>query len=301
MMPWSLDALRELAPGYVLQSLTPEEQAAFDAALRDPATGPELEEEVAAHRATFDVLAADFVITPPPSLRARVSQRIAVEARASARPRDPITAPLSEAESPAPTPPAAPGADNVLPFRRPSGGDTAPKRTAWIPIMLGAALAASLAFVVDLRRQVDTLQKDMSSMDERLRFSATQLASRDSILQTLTEGGDDLVLVRLRPGAPTGPALQLYWNAKSGRAIVHASGLRALPDDRTYQLWLIRDGAPVSVALFRPDGSGSQVLRNIDVPGTSRGVAAFAVTEEPAAGSPQPTMTPFLIGTVDGE
>jgi len=28
------------------------------------------------------------------------------------------------------------------------------------------------------------------------------------------------------------------------------------------------------------------------------GVAAFAVTEEPAAGSPQPTMTPFLVGSV---
>jgi anti-sigma-K factor RskA len=39
-------------------------------------------------------------------------------------------------------------------------------------------------------------------------------------------------------------------------------------------------------------------VQDIAVPTDLQGVAAFAVTEEPAGGSPQPTMTPFLVGAV---
>jgi hypothetical protein len=43
---------------------------------------------------------------------------------------------------------------------------------------------------------------------------------------------------------------------------------------------------------------GRSLVNGVNVPKALEGVAAFAVTEEPAEGSPQPTMTPFLVGTV---
>jgi anti-sigma-K factor RskA len=92
--------------------------------------------------------------------------------------------------------------------------------------------------------------------------------------------------------------MQVFWNVREGRAVVSASGLAQLSRDRAYALWMIRDGKPVPIALFNPDAAGRAVVQDITVPTATEGVAAFAVTEEPASGSPQPTSAPFLVGEV---
>jgi anti-sigma-K factor RskA len=260
----SLEALRELAPGYLMRTLTPDEQRTFEEALGHATMGPELQAELVVHRAALEGIVTAGAAAPSASLRDRVAARIAVESRASA----------------------------------PNAGPTPTTTPRWIPVALSFALAASTVFAVALRQQIGTLREALDTQRGRLQLAESQLAKRDSTLRVLTEGGDDLVLVRLSPGAPTGPALQLFWNVRSGRAVVHASGLRTLPDGRTYQLWLIRNGTPESVALFQPDSQGTQLLRTIEVPVGTGTIAAFAVTEEPAGGSAQPTMTPFLIGAV---
>ena len=79
MNPLSIDALRELAPGFVMGTLSADELAAFNAALRDPVVAAQLAPELAAHRAAVEFLATETAVTPPPSLRERVAQRIAQE------------------------------------------------------------------------------------------------------------------------------------------------------------------------------------------------------------------------------
>jgi anti-sigma-K factor RskA len=283
----SLEDLRDLAPGYVMQSLTPEELAAFEHALRDPAMAAALAPELEAYRATVELLATAQPMAPPPSLRNRVQERIAQEARATAAGR-PAGAPHRASPEPA-TPPSPPRLTVV------DGGGRSSRA---LPIGLALAFAASALFALNLQREVGALRATMREQTAAIEQTRQQLAERDATLRTLTDGGNALLLVRLNPNAALGPNLQVFWNVKQGRAVIHASGLKALPDDRTYQLWMIRDGKPVSVALFRPDASGAQLLGNIAVPSATAGVAAFAVTEEPAAGSTQPTMTPFLVGAV---
>ena len=95
------------------------------------------------------------------------------------------------------------------------------------------------------------------------------------------------------------PGIQLFWNVKTGTAVIHASGLKQVAEGRTYCLWMIRDGTPVAVKLFNPDPDGHRLINGVELPKDRQGIAAFALTEEPAAGSPQPTMTPFLVGTVE--
>lgn len=275
----TLDELRELAPAYVMETLTDDERAAFDAALRDPATADVLVAEVDAHRITVELLATSQPVAPPASLRNRMQERIRQEAATVPR-----TAPVAASD----TAPAAPTLTLVRAER--------PSRI--VPIALALAFAASALFAFRLDRQV----RDLRTTLEEQRVASTQLRAqlteREKTLRTLTDAGNQLMLVRLVPGAVNGANLQLFWNVKSGHAVIYASGLRSLAEDRTYQLWMIRDGKPVSVALFRPDSTGSQLLNDIVVPSSTTGIAAFAVTEEPAAGSPQPTMTPFLVGTV---
>lgn len=61
--------------------------------------------------------------------------------------------------------------------------------------------------------------------------------------------------------------------------------------DRVYQFWLVPDdgGSPVSAGLLRADQNGAIEL----IQGVSRGVV-FAVSLEPAGGSPQPSTTPLV-------
>ncbi len=64
-------------------------------------------------------------------------------------------------------------------------------------------------------------------------------------------------------------------------AVVTFAGLAPVPDDRTYELWLIDDATVRPAGLFRPGGDGrAQTLVDGDVaPGMT-----IAITEEPAGG-----------------
>lgn len=287
----SLDALRDLAPGYLLQALNDVERAQFERALRDPALAPELEAELAAHRETFAMLAEGHATPAPPALRERVLARIEAEGKAEARAEAKASAATSQRAAPSATTPVAPAA------RAPNTGP----RIRWVPALLATALAASAVFAVNLREQVQELELQLSTQALALDSTRQRLAQRESTLQTLTDGGNDLVLVRLTPNTQAGPALQVYWNPRSGKAVIHASGLAPIAEDRAYCLWMIRDGKPVPLTLFRPGSDGSQLLHDITVATGTAGVAAFAVTEEAATGSPVPTMTPFLVGEVKTE
>lgn len=287
----SLDALRDLAPGYLLQALTDVERAQFERALRDPALAPELEAELAAHRETFAMLAEGHATPAPPALRERVLARIEAEAKLEAQAEAKASAATSQRAAASATTPVAPTA------RTPNTGP----RIRWVPALLATALAASAVFAVNLRERVQQLEVQLSTQALALDSTRQRLAQRESTLQTLTDGGNDLVLVRLTPNTQAGPALQVYWNPRSGKAVIHASGLAPIAEDRAYCLWMIRDGKPVPLTLFRPGSDGSQLLHDITVATGTTGVAAFAVTEEAATGSPVPTMTPFLVGEVKTE
>ncbi len=72
--------------------------------------------------------------------------------------------------------------------------------------------------------------------------------------------------------------------------LVDVSGLPQLQDDRTYQLWMLTDATnPRSLSLLPAVADGGQ---QVVVAPTQPGDTAIGVTNEPAAGSEQPTSTP---------
>jgi anti-sigma-K factor RskA len=77
-----------------------------------------------------------------------------------------------------------------------------------------------------------------------------------------------------------------------GRAVLAGDALPALPDDRTYQLWVIR-GPRISSAGLGPSGpdAGGSWSRLVD--GVRPG-DVVAVSVEPSGGSTQPTTTPVV-------
>jgi anti-sigma-K factor RskA len=79
--------------------------------------------------------------------------------------------------------------------------------------------------------------------------------------------------------------------AADDRAIFRANGVRSLPGDRTYQLWIIdAKGAHSAGVLGR--GTSGDIQRFIDgVKATDK----IGLTVEPKGGSDQPTTTPVLV------
>jgi hypothetical protein len=90
------------------------------------------------------------------------------------------------------------------------------------------------------------------------------------------------------PPAPSASG-RMFLDPGTGEAVFSASGLPALPADRTYQLWVNTGGKPVSAGTFGvagPRGSGRLLVEAVQAPA---GIDAWAVTVEPAGGVPQPT------------
>lgn len=95
--------------------------------------------------------------------------------------------------------------------------------------------------------------------------------------------------------AQSGGTATVVVSRSSGRIVFASSGLRRLPDSKTYELWLMSPQSARPAGLLRPDAAGQ--TRPV-VAGALRDADRVGLTVEPAAGSRQPTTTPFLVLTL---
>lgn len=96
--------------------------------------------------------------------------------------------------------------------------------------------------------------------------------------------------------APEGVTARVVYSATRGEGVFLAHGLAALPADQVYELWLIGESGATPAGLFLPTEDG-RVLPHV-MTGDLRATTAFGVTIEPAGGSPEPTSTPIILGSV---
>lgn len=166
------------------------------------------------------------------------------------------------------------------------------RRTAWL---MTAVAAVSLAVAVPsltvaISQHNQSVQAE--NAEDAARNIARMLTTPDSTV-TSTE-------VEAADGSEDG-ALAVI--AAGGELTVIARDLPTLSDERTYQLWsLDADGVPASAGLF--DGLDGVITVSADSsnnasPGASPATTAFALTDEPAGGSPAPTTDPVAVLAVD--
>lgn len=79
-----------------------------------------------------------------------------------------------------------------------------------------------------------------------------------------------------------------------GRSVLLTENMPSVPADRTFQIWVIKDGTPVSAGTFKPDSGTSAAA----IEASLSGAEAVAITVEPAGGSDQPTSDPMLQTTI---
>jgi hypothetical protein len=102
--------------------------------------------------------------------------------------------------------------------------------------------------------------------------------------QCVQQAGDAQVL---KPADAQG---EVRYAPSCGAALVDVSGLRDLPADRTYQLWVLAGSNARSVTLLNQAADGQP---QVWAAPTQAGDTAIGITEEPATGSPQPTSPPI--------
>ena len=139
--------------------------------------------------------------------------------------------------------------------------------------VLGVGTAATTYAVQDQR--IGAERSATAAAQQRADRIQTLLAAPDAVLHAgaLTGGGRVTVVTS---------------NAENAGVVVLADAPPPGPD-RAYQLWVLDDVTPISVGLLPAGQSQATTL----IEGV-RGRAAFAVSLEPAGGSPAPSTTPLV-------
>jgi anti-sigma-K factor RskA len=215
-------------------------------------------------------------VAPPASLRDRIAS---------------IPAQVPQAVVPLPSAPAV--------SRRSSGLAAV---LPWVAAVAAAVVAVTAIWQAGAARaEVQRLRQALS--DAQLLAGQAQLA-RVSMQQRLDEAerhaailrASDAVTYTLVGNTTAKDAHARAFVTHKNGMIFTADGLPALPAGKTYQLWVIAEGKPVSVGVFAPDASG-RVHAMMDTPAIATMPSAVAVTLEPAGGLAQPSTAPILVGT----
>jgi anti-sigma-K factor RskA len=200
-------------------------------------------------------------------------------------------------------PEAAPSADlreRVLsrvrgPSARPAA---APRRPppSWGALAAGLVAAVGLGFGYVQLREARDLRAELGRTMQRLAETSELLTAREATLNAIFEPG--VQMFQLTASGDPDPLIQVFWDRERHRAIVHGYKLESVPEGRAYQLWFIKDGAPVPSVTFKPESTGHVKLEQIPVPADGK-VSAAAVTVEPESGSTRPTSPILLVGPLE--
>ncbi len=265
------DAVRDLAAGFVLGALEPDEAAAVRAHL---VTCPEAHPEMSELAGVLPVLAAVVpLVEPPAGLKARIMAAAAAD--------------LATRGDTAATP--TPGAPAVLaePIRFPTAAERdtrVARRTVaagtWA-LRIAAVLAIALlgGWNLLLQGQVDGARSYERSVAAVL-DAAGQPGSLTAVLTA--DGGN-------------GPA-GLAAVSSDGSVRIAMRDLAPTTGNEVYEAWVIAgDGVPVALGGFKVGDSGIAYFEGIGLP-TDSGIV-LALTREPAPGATAPSGPPVSLGT----
>lgn len=159
-----------------------------------------------------------------------------------------------------------------------------------LALVTGWSLWAQLG----LRGELEEQRARRDAATQRLARVEAELDRTQAMLHRLARAGGivsapDGQNVLLAGLAPTPNAQgRTFVDPATRDAVFYATDLPALTDDRTYQLWFIADGTPVSAGIFDVDDDGSAMVLVEDTAALDQ-IQLWAVTIEPAGGVPQPT------------
>jgi anti-sigma-K factor RskA len=177
----------------------------------------------------------------------------------------------------------------VVPLAKPKPSAQSPMFPAWAWIA-AAALALITGYSI---RQMNNQNDQLAQLRKQMKIATIQNQALQNQLDmnrmvAMVMMSPDSKPLKLMPKDKNMPMVHAYLHPNMGVAIT-ADQMPSIPSARTLQLWAVpKTGKPLSVAIFHPDTAG-QIVLVAPVTMPLNEIAALAVTDEPAGGSPQPT------------
>ncbi|HEX6981850.1 MAG TPA: anti-sigma factor [Balneolaceae bacterium] len=269
------EKFEELCAGYVLHALNEDERREFEQML-----GEATEEErllyqelwAAANQLSFTVEKDD----PPEALKARLMAQIREEAGN---------------ETP-----------NVSPVDLDDKKDNGFNWPAFTAAASFALLIISLSLIFySFNLSTEINQKETVIAQQQTKITALQndLEQKEELLSILEAREVDLVMMAGLEVNPSGYG-KIIWDSEKEQALLQVSNLPPVPDNKSYQLWIIVNNKPVSAGVFAvndPSDNFFKVEKIVNA--TEQATSAFAVTMEPKGGVPQPTGDMYLYGNAE--
>lgn len=147
----------------------------------------------------------------------------------------------------------------------------------------------------DARAQSAALQARVGKAESALTSAQTQVASAQSQLDVLTAPDTRRIALAGQAGAPSASG-RADWSPSRGLA-VSVANLPPLLPMRTYQVWLLTRGNPVSAGLLPADASTGRTVVFMNPAGAPEPIGV-ALSEEPEGGVEQPSNRVYLVGLI---
>ena len=164
------------------------------------------------------------------------------------------------------------------------------------PVWLSLGTAVSLALIIFLVASNVSLRNELRFREKNLTELQAKMIKDKEIMEFVLR--PDVNEVDLGSKMPDMNASgKLLWDKETDKGMFLVSSIPIPKQGKTYQLWAIEDGKPVSMGVFDVDKEGNSMMEIELMPGPAQSMQ-FAVTLEPAGGMPQPTGDMYLYGSL---
>lgn len=273
----NMERFEELCAGYVLNALEPEELSEFEQMLEEATREQrDLYQEIrsAANQLAFNVEQAEA-----PGV---VKQRIMDQIKDSKG--EVVEAP----------------AGHISKGRENDGVD-------WGKLAIAASFALLLVtlslifYSFNLSGELNEREQIIEEQQARITDLQEEVEQKEELLAILESREVDLVIMNGMEVNPGGFG-KVIWDPVSQRALLQVSNLPAVPSDKDYQLWIIKNNQPISAGVFAVnDPTRDNFFKIEELADDEQPADAFAITMEPKGGMPQPTGDMYLMGNMNGK
>lgn len=272
------DRFEELCSAYVLGVLEGDELREFEGALRE-ADAEMKQLYVEMKQVAFHLPLTAEAAQPSPRVLAKVLQKI--HAPSSEEPKGSLEKFAT-----------------LLGFGRPQLGFA----ISFVLLIISAGLGYYSVLlrdeVIQRGEQIVAMQNDLSQQQQHFTALQDELARKEELLKVIQSPKIDVVIMNGLEVNPAGYG-KIIWDPDKKSAILQISNLPPVPQDKDYQLWVIKDKVPISAGVFTVNDPIKESLFKIEqlVETDKKSINAFAITLEPKGGVPQPTGAMYLMGT----
>jgi len=182
--------------------------------------------------------------------------------------------------------------EEIIPQTPAKAGFWQSVRPFWLNLGSAVAFALMLILIISNLMLMNKLSSQRAEMDDLIAKSGKE---SDVMHFMMAPKLDSVELASQMSGMDaTG---KLLMNPETHQALLLVSNAPTLKKGKTYQLWIILDGKPVSMGTFDVDSRGNKMMEIRSMPEPTKN-SQFAVTLEPEGGMPHPTGAMYLAGSL---